>query len=167
MPFSDSKALECFETILKDSKSNIDDRKRALINKSQTLNTLTKFEEAKIFFIEAIKISETAHDYVSFAGSINQNTKESLHLSYALTYLQKALEIDSNLISIYFHIALIYKKRKEFPKALTEFVKIIESKDNENRVISLYYISKIYLKLGNIKQASEYFERFKLENLHN
>lgn len=76
-------------------------------------------------------------------------------LQSAITFFQRAVDLDPEFVDAYFNLGAIYKKQKNYPQAINAFRKNIElsPKDYEAifEIASCYYESKDYLK------AREYF----------
>ncbi|MEC7779005.1 MAG: tetratricopeptide repeat protein [Candidatus Neomarinimicrobiota bacterium] len=80
-------------------------------------------------------------------------------LDRASNYLERALLIDSNDISVLKSIATVYVGRNELDKALNIFTRTLEqTEDNQEKADLHFNLGTVYLKKGNPGEAQYHFE---------
>lgn len=80
---------------------------------------------------------------------------ENGDLNSAVTYFQRAIDLDTNFTDAYFNLGAIYKKLRKYPQAVYSFQKVaeIDPKDYE----ATYELATCHLALNNYAYASKYF----------
>ena len=78
----------------------------------------------------------------------------------ALRRFQQAVELQPELMAAERGIGLCYEMLKEYPTALTHYLKIVETAPKFSRAL-YYQIGEIYFKLGLYNKAIAYFDQFR------
>ncbi|MBK6947984.1 MAG: tetratricopeptide repeat protein [Haliscomenobacter sp.] len=78
----------------------------------------------------------------------------------ALRRFQQAVELQPELMAAERGIGLCYEMLKEYPAALTHYLKIVETAPKFSRAL-YYQIGEIYFKLGLYNKAIAYFDQFR------
>ena len=173
------KAIEYQEKSLKIRKE-LDDS----IAVSQSYNNLGsiymsmgKYKEALDYHFKSLEIKEQYglwKQLSSSFGNIGTAYKELGELDKALEYQEKALEIRKKLnnrkgmVMSYTDIGAIYLEKGLFHQALSNQKKAVEIAQDvpykEGEVLALLSLSKTSEKMGNLREALDYYKEYSVQN---
>lgn len=96
----------------------------------------------------------TKEDYINFA--LQQKSKGDYIA--ALTYFEKALQIDSESVTVLWDYAESLRLYKDYRKAAKIYAKVFEKEDTKLFIRSLFYLGEMQKMNGNYDEALETFK---------
>ncbi|MDB5285023.1 MAG: hypothetical protein JWO06_4098 [Bacteroidota bacterium] len=126
----------------------------AYICSADVLYNMGKYEEARNFYLDAIKLSKPNKElYLKTA-----ETFEKLNdFSKSRSYLRKAIAVDPYFDEAFYRIGETYRLEEKWPKAISSFERAV--KLNRENIDYLAALADAYLCSGEAESALDIFEK--------